>query len=65
MGAYKCNVVVVIIMGAYIHGVLTLCGCLSRFYGILHYQLAAYLHCVLNWLKQTLNDCACGERSSN
>ena len=28
MGAYKCNVVVVIKMGAYIHGVLILCGCL-------------------------------------
>ena len=35
MGAYKRNVVVVIKMGAYIHGVLILCGCLlSRFYGI-------------------------------
>ena len=35
MGAYKCDVVVVIKMGAYIHGVLILCGCLlSRFYGI-------------------------------
>ena len=34
MGAYKRNVVVVIKMGAYIHGVLILCGCLlSRFYG--------------------------------
>ena len=33
MGAYKRNVVVVIKMGAYIHGVLILCGCLlSRFY---------------------------------
>ena len=28
MGAYKCNVVVVIKMGAYIRGVLILCGCL-------------------------------------
>ena len=37
MGAYKQDVVVVIKMGAYIHGVLILCGCLlSRFYGILH-----------------------------
>ena len=36
MGAYKCDVVVVIKMGAYIHGVLILCGCLlSRFYGTL------------------------------
>ena len=35
MGTYKCDVVVVIKMGAYIHGVLILCGCLlSRFYGI-------------------------------
>ena len=35
MGAYKRDVVVVIKMGAYIHGVLILCGCLlSRFYGI-------------------------------
>ena len=33
MGAYKRDVVVVIKMGAYIHGVLILCGCsLSRFY---------------------------------
>ena len=47
MGAFSCgvpifvwvlinaDVVVVIKMGAYIHGVLILCGCLlSRFYGI-------------------------------
>ena len=35
MGAYKRDVVVVIKMGAYIQGVLILCGCLlSRFYGI-------------------------------
>ena len=35
MGAYKRDVVVVIRMGAYIHGVLILCGCLlSRFYGM-------------------------------
>ena len=35
MSAYKRDVVVVIKMGAYIHGVLILCGCLlSRFYGI-------------------------------
>ena len=34
MGVYKHNVVVVIKMGAYIHGVLILCGCLLfRFYG--------------------------------
>ena len=34
MGAYKHDVVVVIKMGAYIHGVLILCGCLlSLFYG--------------------------------
>ena len=32
MGAYKCDVLVVIKMGAYIHRVLILCGCLSRFY---------------------------------
>ena len=33
MGAYKCDVVVVIKMGAYIHGVLILYGyLLSRFY---------------------------------
>ena len=33
MGAYKRDVVVVIKMGTYIHGVLILCGCLlSRFY---------------------------------
>ena len=36
MGAYKRDVVVVIKMGAYIHGVLILCGyLLSRFYGII------------------------------
>ena len=36
MGAYKRNVVVVIKIGAYIHGMLILCKCLlSRFYGIL------------------------------
>ena len=35
MGAYKRDVVVVIKTGAYIHGVLILCGCLlSRFYSI-------------------------------
>ena len=28
MGAYKRDVVVVIEMGAYIHGMLILCGCL-------------------------------------
>ena len=40
MGAYKCDVVVVIKMGAYIHGVLILCGCLlSRFYGTLSLSL--------------------------
>ena len=34
MGAYKRDAVVVIKMGAYIHGVLILCGCLiSQFYG--------------------------------
>ena len=34
MGAYKCDVVVVIKMGAYIHGVLIFYGCLlPRFYG--------------------------------
>ena len=36
MGAYKRDVVVVIKMGAYIHGMLILCGCLlSQFYGML------------------------------
>ena len=35
MGAYKRDVVVVIKMGACIHGMLILCGCLlSRFYGM-------------------------------
>ena len=34
MGAYRRDVVVVMKIGAYIHGVLILCGCLlSRFYG--------------------------------
>ena len=34
MGSYKHDVVVVIEMGAYIHGLLILCGCLfSQFYG--------------------------------
>ena len=28
IGAYKCDVVVVTKMGAYIHGVLILCGCM-------------------------------------
>ena len=37
MGAYKRDVIVVIKMGAYIHGVLILCGCLlSQFYGSTH-----------------------------
>ena len=48
MGAYKRNVVVVIKMGAYIHGVLIFCGCLlSRFYGmviILSYEPLISLH---------------------
>ena len=30
MSAYKCDVVVVIKMGAYIHGVLILCGCIIQ-----------------------------------
>ena len=35
MGAYKHDVVVVIKMSAYIHGVLILSGCLlSQFYGM-------------------------------
>ena len=35
MGAYERNVVVVIKVGAYVHWVLILCGCLlSRFYGM-------------------------------
>ena len=35
VGVYKRDVVVVIKMGAYIHGVLILCGCLlSQFYSI-------------------------------
>ena len=38
MGAYYQDVVVVIELGAYIHGVLTFDGCLlSRFYGIHHW----------------------------
>ena len=37
MDAYKRDMVVVITIGAYIHEVLILCGCLlSRFYGIKH-----------------------------
>ena len=37
MGAYYRDVVVVIELGAYIHGVLTSNGCLlSRFYGTCH-----------------------------
>ena len=36
MGAYKRLVVVVMRLGAYIHGVLILCGCLlSQFYGMI------------------------------
>ena len=43
MGAYKHDVVVVIKMGAYIHGVLILCGCLlSRFYGIILAAVVVY-----------------------
>ena len=41
MGAYKRDVVVVIKMGAYIHGVLILCGCLlSQFYGTIEVRIA-------------------------
>ena len=36
MSVYKCDVVVVIKIGTYIHGVLILCGCLA----ILHYSRA-------------------------
>ena len=44
MGAYKRDLVVVIEMGAYIHGVLTLCGCLlSQFYGMLNTFSAKYV----------------------
>ena len=36
MGAYYRDMVVIIELGAYIHGVLTFNGCLlSRFYGII------------------------------
>ena len=50
MGAYKLNVVVVIKIGAYIHGVLILCGCLlSQFYGILthkhNFSLSSCINC--------------------
>ena len=39
MGAYKRDVVVVIKMGVYIHGMLILCGCLlSQFYGTYLYM---------------------------
>ena len=39
MGTYKLDVVVVIEIGAYIHGVLILCGCLlSRLYGIVTHK---------------------------
>ena len=44
MGAYKRDVVVVIKMGAYIHGVLILCGCLlSRVYGT-HLHTCPFKH---------------------
>ena len=53
MGAYKDNVVVVIKMGAYIHGVLTLCGCLlSRFYGIFIHKTAPVCKIVLVHIKK-------------
>ena len=53
MGAYKLNVVVVIKMGAYIYGVLILCGCLlSRFYGIYIVSLSCILGCNSNTLLQ-------------
>ena len=49
MGAYKCDVVVVIKMGACIHGVLNLCGCLlSRFYGMFEIVLCGFA-CRLLW----------------
>ena len=42
MGAYYRDVVVVIELGAYIHGVLTFNGCLlSRFYGMGIHENAA------------------------
>ena len=48
MGAFKRDVVVVITMGAYIHGVLILCGCLlSQFYGMPPMEAdAAYQGCL-------------------
>ena len=57
MAAYKCDVVVVLKMGAYIHGVLILCGCLlSRFYGNCN---PTSLHHVTNMMNQMHG----GERS--
>ena len=45
MSAYKCDVVVVIKMGAYIQGVLILCGCLlSRFYGNDKQETLSHVH---------------------
>ena len=50
MGAYKLNVVVVIKMGAYFHGVLILCGCLSRFYSrmVVEGNGVGSAHCVVH-----------------
>ena len=47
MDAYKCDVVVVIKMGAYNYGVLILCGCLlSQFYGMCACTYVCVCECV-------------------
>ena len=51
MSAYKCDVVVVIKMGAYIQGVLILCGCLlSRFYGNDKQETLSQVHYTVQWV---------------
>ena len=67
MGAYKRNVVVVIKLGAYIHGVLILSGCLlSRFYSThAHAHIPAHTSSItLSHNMAACNSCTCSfERS--
>ena len=49
VSAYKCDVVV-IKMGAYIQGVLILCGCLSRFYGDDKQETLSHVHYTAQWV---------------
>ena len=61
MGAYKCDVVVVIKLGAYVHGVLILCGCLlSRFYGNVSTNTGKYQVCCRLYFLQVCSRCNLG-----